>query len=139
MYESINYKPIPPDVSSPLKQFSKSTMETLTELAPEIAAGRFTTSSKSLLRVYDIFKSSEDHRFTALSSEIMTPESTDLTLVKYGNPLDKNVECWFSGKCIAMTLPMFARILIELEKQEFPIHPFVKDAMKEEILKEKKK
>jgi hypothetical protein len=139
MYEGINYKPIPPDVKSPLKQFSKSTIETLTKLAPEIAAGRFTASLSRVLRVYEIFISTENHRFTALASEIMTPESTDLTLVKYGYPLDKNVECWFSGKCIAMTLPMFARILIELEKQEFPIHSFVKDAMGEEILKEKKK
>jgi hypothetical protein len=139
MYDYIHYKPISSKISVPINQFSSSTVKTLAKLAPEIAAGRFTSSSTSLMRVYEIFKSTKDHRFTALSSEIMTPKSTDLTLVKYGEPLNKNVECWFSGKCIVMTLQMFARILIELEKQEFPIHLFVKDAMEEEILKEKKK
>jgi hypothetical protein len=91
-------------------------------LESEINAGRFTISSESLKRVYELFKSEKNKRFTALASEIMTPESTKLSLVKYGDPLKKNVECWFSGKSIIISLSLFKKILLKLEEQGFPIH-----------------
>jgi hypothetical protein len=116
-----------------------SKIDTLKTLEQEIAAGRFTTSSTSLKHVYEIFKSTDNNRFTALSSEIMTPESTGLTLVKYGNQLGRNVECWFSGKCIAMTLPIFARMLIKLEESGVQINGYVYETLRLEILKQKAK
>ena len=102
-------------------KFTDKQLNILKKLETEIAAGRFTSSAKSIPLVYELFKSNKNKRFTALSSAIMTPASAGLTLVRYGEPLKSNVECWFSGKCIAISYPVFAQILTRLQEQDFPI------------------
>lgn len=106
-------------------KFTVKELNILKKLEPEIAAGRFTSSKKSIPLVYELLKANKNKRFTALSSEIMTPTSAGLTLVRYGEPLKRNVECWFSGKCIAISYPVFAQILARLKEQDFPIDPAV--------------
>jgi hypothetical protein len=105
---------------------SQEEINNLKTLEPEITAGRFTTSSESLDYVYKLFKSSKNKRFTALSSVIMTPKSTKLSLVKYGEPLKRHIECWFSGKSIVISWPLFSKILSNLKEQGVPIHNSLK-------------
>lgn len=60
--------------------------------------------------------------FTAISSNICTPKNLGLKLVEFGN-LTKPGECWFSGKCVSISLNMFKKILIQLRKTQ-PIEKF---------------
>jgi hypothetical protein len=104
----------------------------------QIANGNFSILSNNLSNVYKLFESTKKDRFTALASEMMTPSTTGITLKKYGESLKKGVECWFSGKCIAVSLPMFAKILIDFEKQGVTIHASVKKDFESEIKKQEK-
>jgi hypothetical protein len=47
----------------------------------------------------------------------MTPESLDLSLVKYGSDIQRNKEVWFSGKAIAIKLEIFRDIQKQLGHQ----------------------
>jgi hypothetical protein len=105
----------------------------LQDVEKAIAAGNF-TCSKSTEQVYDLFKSTTDNRFDALATVIMTPETTDLELVEYGNAIDDDVECWFSGKCVAISFPMFAQILSKLQRQDFPISQRVLDTWEDDMI-----
>lgn len=102
-------------------KFTEKEQKIIDALEQELVAGRFSMITKDLREVYELFKTNKNKRFTALATAIMTPTSAGLTLVRYGEPLKRNVECWFSGKCIAISYPVFAQILARLEEQDFPI------------------
>ena len=63
----------------------------------------------------------KDKPFTKASSLIMTPENLKIHLLKSGDELPKNVECWFSGKCLSISLDMFGRILFQMKLSGMPI------------------
>lgn len=83
-------------------------------------------ASGSVAKLYAALKEAPvNSRFTWLSEQLMTPEHLDLSLHKYGDALDTRaggVECWFSGKAVAVTVPMFVSMLRTLRENKFPIH-----------------
>lgn len=76
-------------------------------------------------RFYDLMSANPDKKFTAWCSAIFTPENMNMSLKQYGEALPYRKECWFSGKAIVMSLTLWAGILIELQKQGFPVHESV--------------
>lgn len=64
-------------------------------------------------KLKSILDSNPSKKFTALSSALMTPDSLDIKLVTYGQKFDlgHDNELWFSGKCVAISLPLFLKIL----------------------------
>lgn len=76
-------------------------------------------------KLYSLFSVHEKDRFTAIAGLIMTPSTLKLSITQFGSKLSKDVECWFSGKTIAIKADLFALILHELQKQKFKIHPSI--------------
>jgi hypothetical protein len=109
-----------------------STKQILDEMEREMKEGRFTVEGK-LAAAYEFIRQNSHDLYTALAIEIMDPVKLKFKLVDYGRALPHDKECWFSGKCIAISLPVFAKILLQLEKQNFPIHASVKKELKNEI------
>lgn len=72
-----------------------------------------TNSGKKL---YSILKNNTSKRFTTLSTEICTPKKFDTQLKTFGEQVPMNRECWFSGKCLAIKLSLFADIIHALAK-----------------------
>jgi hypothetical protein len=59
-----------------------------------------------------------NERLTVLASLMLTPAGLGLRKVKYGVELRENVECWFSGKAIAISYELFSSILNEMNKMK---------------------
>jgi hypothetical protein len=78
-------------------------------------------------KLYSLFSVHEKDRFTAIAGLIMTPSTLKLSITQFGSKLSRDVECWFSGKTIAIKADLFALILHELQKQKFKIHPSILD------------
>lgn len=82
----------------------------------EFAAGNFKTAGW-VTYVYKHLKSTTKRQhLSALASFIMTPESLGLTHATFGNTLPAGIECWFTGKCIAVALTHFDEIAEALLK-----------------------
>lgn len=60
--------------------------------------------------------------FTSLSSKLMTPNNLEIYLEKFGDELNFNIECWFSGPCVAIDTKVFAEILLALKDSNHKIH-----------------
>jgi hypothetical protein len=83
--------------------------------------GEFLTNNPQFLtnsgkKLYSILKNNTSKRFTTLSTEICTPKKFDTQLKTFGERLPRNRECWFSGKCLAINLSLFADIIHALAK-----------------------
>lgn len=63
--------------------------------------------------------------FEALCDEICTPKSLKLKKQMFGTGVKRNVECWFSGKCVAIDIRLFAGIIHALKQNGHKIHPRV--------------
>lgn len=95
--------------------------KTVADLAKVLEAGEIGGINSKTATVYELFKSNPQKCFTALSTHIMNPSTLKLRLGVYGEPVPSNVECWFSGKCIAISYDVFGQILLRLKEQKFPI------------------
>jgi len=73
----------------------------------------------------NLFKRNKGRQFEALASKIFTPETLSLRKIPFGNKLPKNVECWFSGSCVAIDARLFAGIVHALGKNGHDIHKTV--------------
>jgi hypothetical protein len=113
---------------------SPSEVKIIEKMEQEIIARRCKIYSSELSRVYRLFKSTKNERFTALSSTIMTPTSLHLKNRYYGSE-DFTVgnECWFSGKCMVISLPLFAQIIDKIEEQGYDVDPTIVNDIKQEI------
>lgn len=54
--------------------------------------------------------------FTELSSKLMTPDNLGIYQQKFGEHLNNDTECWFSGPCVAIDVELFAEIVEELKR-----------------------
>ena len=80
--------------------------------------------------LYDALKTApQNARGTALANSIMTPKNLKLKLVKFGKSIPANQECWFSGKCIAISEQSFIDILREMKNRGFKISSRYRDLM----------
>lgn len=100
---------------------SDSNAKALAKLHTYYNTHKFKTSK----RFYDLMNDNPDRKFTAWCTAVLTPENMDMTLMQYGEALPYRKECWFSGKAVVMSLRLWAGILIELQKQGFPVHESV--------------
>jgi hypothetical protein len=67
--------------------------------------------------------------FSALAANLMTPKSLELKNVQFGKKLPEDVECWFSGKAIAIPFGMFNSMLVQLNKSGFKINRSYKNEL----------
>lgn len=81
----------------------------LSSLGFDYGSAQYKAFSKALA-------SNKKDKFDILATELATPESLGLKLVKFGEPLRQKTECWFSGKAIALTPYLFIDIINELQK-----------------------
>ncbi len=72
-----------------------------------------TDASDKLIAFLDANKS---NRLSALSSVLMTPSALDLKLKEFGQHLQSDRECWFSGKAIAIPWKTFELMIPQLIK-----------------------
>lgn len=81
--------------------------------------------------IIDFFRKADRNKyFTALSSEIMTRKNLELSTFTTGQPMKyKFDECWFSGKCVVISLEMFETIIAEMEKKKMKIHKSIYDML----------
>jgi hypothetical protein len=117
-WESFRITGIPERIPSLIKQ-------DLNEMEKEMKEGRFTVEGK-LAAAYEFIRQNSHDLYTALATELMDPVKMGLKLIDYGQAVPYDKECWFSGKCIAISFPVFAKILVQLDEQGFPIHDSVK-------------
>lgn len=113
------------------KLYAKVNAKDYTVLRSYVDSGKI---CKSLTALRTLFNDNPQHRFTALSSEIYSPEKLSIEVAQYGEKLEHNVECWFSGKCIAIDPVLFVRILVALADSEYHIHNSVIDEWENEML-----
>lgn len=122
-------------------KLSAAQAATILQLEKDLKAGKATVSGK-LAEAFAFIKSNSADLYTALATELADPKQMKLELIDYGQPVPPNRECWFSGPCIAISLPVFAKILLRLQEQDFPIHKTVLKDMHSYLtdakLKEKK-
>jgi hypothetical protein len=71
--------------------------------------------SKDEQLLYGLFTRYSKKRWTALSTLLMSPNTLNVKLKKFGSPLPKNVECWFVGKAFIFERSVFRGILKELK------------------------
>jgi len=76
-----------------------------------------------LSTIRDAMVDNPKNKFTALSSLIFSPDDLEITLTKPGalSQIDGDAECWFSGKCIAINVPLFIEIILEMHKQKIKV------------------
>jgi hypothetical protein len=94
---------------------TKPTRDKLTSLSNLIKGMKLTGPQSRLLNFFKELP--KNKRFSAMANELMTPESLDLSLVKYGSDIQRNKEVWFSGKAIAIKLEIFRDIQKQLGHQ----------------------
>jgi hypothetical protein len=72
--------------------------------------------------------------FTAICTHMITPASINVSVAHMGDKLKDNVECWFSGKAIAIPPKVFAQILVKLKNaNKSSVHPSLMKVFKDEI------
>lgn len=80
---------------------------------------------------FKLMNENPTNRFTAIASHIFTPGRAELVLTTYGKMgarvIVQSHEAWFSGPAMLISADMFKKILIELDKSDFPIHTSVRD------------
>lgn len=95
----------------PFKNFTDFTRDRITEFIKK-ESSRVNSSGKELL---SLLADNPTKKFTALSNEIMTPDNLSISTEKFGQSMPRNSEVWFSGKCMVISLDMFAKILIAIK------------------------
>jgi hypothetical protein len=91
--------------------FTDLTRDRITEFIKK-ESSRVNGSGKEFLSV---LANNPTKKFTALSNEIMTPDNLSISTEKFGQSMPRNSEVWFSGKCMVISLDMFAKILIAIK------------------------
>jgi hypothetical protein len=76
---------------------------------------------------YKLMSDNSANRFSALSAACINPKDLHLRLVPFGAEIyDSSVECWFSGKCIAISRRLMRQILIQLLDEGNGLHEKIK-------------
>lgn len=109
-------------------KLSAAQAATISQLEKDLKAGKATVSGQ-LAEAFAFIKGNSTDIYTALATELADPKQMKLTLIDYGQQVPSYKECWFSGPCIAISLPVFAKILLRLQEQDFPIHKTVLNHM----------
>lgn len=79
---------------------------------PEV---RSKLEAQRILKTYDaVLKFAQENRsdfFTKMSKELMDADGIDIKVVSSASDVPHGVECWFSGKCVAVSIQMIRAIL----------------------------
>jgi hypothetical protein len=59
--------------------------------------------------------------FQTIANKYFTPKSLELQLKKAGDRLDRDRECWFSGKAVLIEAKVFGRVLGEMNRLGMPV------------------
>ena len=86
-----------------------------------IATGEFWSHEGQSENFLKIIRTNPSKPFTAISNFIANKKKMKITTVPYGTKLPYDSECWFSGKCVAIPIPLFDQILSQLHKQKVKI------------------
>jgi hypothetical protein len=112
----LTYSDFPDSYNKTFDSFnSRPTAVKLTSLANYVKTAKLPNASQTLLNYFRALP--KDRRFSAISSDVMTPENLSIESVKYGDPIRDNREVWFSGKAIAIKLSVFEDLEKQLKKQ----------------------
>jgi hypothetical protein len=79
--------------------------------------------SKVISKFYNVLKDHPDSMLNVLATQIVTPQTLDIKLVKFGNKLPRETEIWFSGKAVIISIEMFSSILDEMKKLKMAVSP----------------
>lgn len=84
--------------------------------------------------ILDAMIAAPNKKFTALSSLMMRESTLKITLTQPGSlgNMKKDVECWFSGKCIVIEFKLFLKILLEMQKRNMRVGDSLRELMMSE-------
>ncbi len=83
-------------------------------------------------KYYKLAVAQPSKRFTNLGSVLMSPRALGIKLSVPGSiKADRDVECWFSGKCIAIKKDVFVAIVKEMQKRKMKVGSRILDALKD--------
>lgn len=83
--------------------------------------GKLCNISKIISKYYDVLKDNPNSMLNALANVIVTPQTLNIKLAKFGNKLPIETEVWFSGKAVIISIDMFTSILDEMKKLKMPV------------------
>jgi hypothetical protein len=83
------------------------------------------TPKKELM---DILSKNKGRGLQALAAVMFHPDTLNLKMVEFGRKLPTNVECWFSGPCVAIDARLFAGVVHALRQGGHAVHRKVENA-----------
>lgn len=86
----------------------------LTNLINVLRSDLTTPEFKRLLLTFSKFNHSK--LFDEIASLLMTKSSLHLDVVSAGSQIYHDTECWFSGKCLAVPIEIFAKMLKKMQE-----------------------
>ena len=86
-----------------------------------IATGKFEKTSTNAKSLLSILRSNPSKPFTALSNYAADKPRLKITTVKFGQKVEYDKECWFTGKCVAIPIDLFIEIAQEMYDLGIPV------------------